>query len=382
MANRQCTHCGSGDHKTYLEPNIDRNMQRVKALIDFGTMSIFYRRAYLGNSSYHTNRHSPSPWPGDDVCKGELKGKSCGSVFWITSTGWRIGGFSSPNDGIQPSLGLAMARNPEMDCCNGRLPALWTPNGLQRAKIPEADRTSPLTERGEGHKIISPATAFDHLWGSEEVVEAFALWLGECQGLLGAALEGITIGQRNHRMLNARAGAEAVVASEEWQSDGAWRTATGSPRHDGRNWTTGVVYCDELSDPANLGPLPISTLPKHATMQTRLTRIGTDIVNVEMVTDDGGRIPAQYQDFTISRFVVCSWDRRTMWTNAAKTWQTPAPRLSRHPNGIQQEELFWLEEGRKTDRGNDRVTRIWGTTQIAWIYEISERASETKSWER
>jgi hypothetical protein len=33
-------------------------------------------------------------------------------------------------------------------------------------------------------------------------------------------------------------------------------------------------------------------------MQTRLIKIGTDIENVEMVmTDDRGRIPAQYQDF-------------------------------------------------------------------------------------
>jgi len=74
-------------------------------------------------------------------------------------------------------------------------------------------------------------------------------------------------------------------------------TATGSPRHEERNWTTGVVYCDEPSDPANPGPLPISTLPKHATMETRLMRIEIDIDNVEMVTtDDGGRIPAQYQE--------------------------------------------------------------------------------------
>jgi hypothetical protein len=75
-------------------------------------------------------------------------------------------------------------------------------------------------------------------------------------------------------------------------------TATGLPRHEGRNWLTRVVYCDEPSDPANPEPLPISTLPKHATMQTRLMRIGTDIDNVEMVTiDDGDRIPAQYQEF-------------------------------------------------------------------------------------
>jgi len=69
----------------------------------------------------------------------------------------------------------------------------------------------------------------------------------------------------------------------------------------------GVVYCDEPSDPANPGPLCISTLPNHAPMQTWLTRIGTDIVNMEMLTTgDVGRIPAQYQEFTISGFVVSS----------------------------------------------------------------------------
>jgi len=75
-------------------------------------------------------------------------------------------------------------------------------------------------------------------------------------------------------------------------------SATGLPRHEGRNWTTRLVYCDELSDPAIPGPLPIPTLPKHATMQTRLTRIGIDTDNVEMVTtDDWGRILAKYQQF-------------------------------------------------------------------------------------
>jgi hypothetical protein len=59
-----------------------------------------------------------------------------------------------------------------------------------------------------------------------------------------------------------------------------------------------VVYCDEPSDPANPQPLPIATLPNHATMQTRLMRMGIDIDNVEMVTtDDGGHIPAQYDEF-------------------------------------------------------------------------------------
>ena len=59
-----------------------------------------------------------------------------------------------------------------------------------------------------------------------------------------------------------------------------------------------MVHCDELSDPANPGPLPISTLPRHATMQTRLIGIETDMDNVEMVTtDDGGWIAAQYKEF-------------------------------------------------------------------------------------
>jgi len=94
-------------------------------------------------------------------------------------------------------------------------------------------------ERSPGIQLLG-ATTFDHLWASEEVVKAFAIWLGECQGLLGAWLEGITECERNPRMLNARAGAAVVVAAEEWHGDGAWMTATGSPRHEGRNWSTGL----------------------------------------------------------------------------------------------------------------------------------------------
>jgi len=33
--------------------------------------------------------------------------------------------------------------------------------------------------------------------------------------MLGASLEGITVGERNPRMLNVRAGAAAVVVAEE-----------------------------------------------------------------------------------------------------------------------------------------------------------------------
>jgi len=154
---------------------------------------------------------------------------------------------SRPNEGIRPSLALAVARNPEIDLSKGRLTALRASNGPQRAKIPEADHTSQ-PERGEGTKMVHVppgiqlvgAAAFDHLRASEEVVDAFVIWLRECQGLLGAWLEGITGSERNRRMINARAGGAAVVAADEWHSDGAWMTATGSPRHEGRNWSTGL----------------------------------------------------------------------------------------------------------------------------------------------
>jgi hypothetical protein len=85
------------------------------------------------------------------------------------------------------------------------------PNGPQQAKIPEADHASPLPERGEENTTDEPppdiqllgATSFGYLLGSEEVVEAFTIRLGECQGLLGVSLEGITEGEGNPRMLNA-----------------------------------------------------------------------------------------------------------------------------------------------------------------------------------
>jgi len=107
------------------------------------------------------------------------------------------------------------------------LTALQTPNGPQWAKIPEADHASPLPEHSEGNTNIDPppdiqllgATTFGHLLDSEEVVKAFAIRLGECQGLLGASLGaslgGIIEGEGNLKMLNARAGAAAIVVAEE-----------------------------------------------------------------------------------------------------------------------------------------------------------------------
>jgi len=115
------------------------------------------------------------------------------------------------------------ARNPDIDWTKGQLTALRTPNGLQRAKITETNRPSPLPECGEENTNDEPppdiqllwATSLGYILASKEVVEAFTIRLGECQRWLGASLEGITGGERNPRMLNAQAGAAGVVAAEE-----------------------------------------------------------------------------------------------------------------------------------------------------------------------
>jgi len=43
-------------------------------------------------------------------------------------------------------------------------------------------------------------------------------------------------------------------------------------------------------------PSPLRQCMLKCRMQKRLMRVETDIVNMEMVTDDGGRIPVQYQE--------------------------------------------------------------------------------------
>jgi len=134
-------------------------------------------------------------------------------------------------------LGLTSfeARNQHMDRTIWSFIALRTLNGLQQAKIAEADCISPLPARGEDNSNYEPppdmqllkATAFDHLLAGEEAVQAFTIRLGNNQGLLGALLKGITEDEGDSGMLNVRADAAAVVAAEEWHSDTAWMTATG-----------------------------------------------------------------------------------------------------------------------------------------------------------
>ena len=47
------------------------------------------------------NQHSTSPWPGDDICKGEPKGKSLCSAFeYLEPVDKSEVLVSRPNDGI------------------------------------------------------------------------------------------------------------------------------------------------------------------------------------------------------------------------------------------------------------------------------------------
>jgi len=70
-------------------------------------------------------------------------------------------------------------------------------------------------------------------------------------------------------------------------------------------------------------------------MQQWLMRIGKEIVNVEMVRDDGGRIPAQYHDCRILVRYLDNMDRcsKDMPTLAAVN-------LSWYAKGIGEEERF------------------------------------------
>jgi hypothetical protein len=93
-------------------------------------------------------------------------------------------------------------RNPEIDWAHRRLTGLRSPSvsGVEEmtpmstsvaSKVSEAENDK-LLGRGPSMQTLG-ATAFDDLLARDEVVAAFALWIGECTGLVGAALEEITL---------------------------------------------------------------------------------------------------------------------------------------------------------------------------------------------
>ena len=212
-----------------LVQNIHGNMQRVKALIDCGAMSIFISPSLLRKLELP---HEPSFTSTQGLngqvmmsAKESRKASLLVQYFEHLKPVDELEVLVIPMKAYNLVLGLRWfkARNPEIDWTEGRLTALRKPNGPQRAKIPESDHASPLPERSERNTNVDPppdiqllgATAFDLFSASEVVVEAFAIQLEKCQGLLGASLEGITEGEGNPRMLYPRAGAAVIVAAEE-----------------------------------------------------------------------------------------------------------------------------------------------------------------------
>ena len=109
-------------------------------------------------------------------------------------------------------LGLPwfQSRNPDVDWQCGRLLALRTPAGAEVVAVDRVDhqecpgnvpgctaRQEACSEGGGGIPDIQKleATAFHNLLASEQVIGTFFLRVGDCTGLLGASVEGITDGE-------------------------------------------------------------------------------------------------------------------------------------------------------------------------------------------
>jgi hypothetical protein len=109
-------------------------------------------------------------------------------------------------------LGLPwfQSRNPDVNWQSGRLLALRTARGAEVVAVDRVDhqecpgnvpgstvREEACSEGGCGIPDIQilGGTAFDDLLALEQVVGTFFLRLGDCTGLLGATVEGITDGE-------------------------------------------------------------------------------------------------------------------------------------------------------------------------------------------
>jgi hypothetical protein len=117
---------------------------------------------------------------------------------------------------IVPGLPWFRARIPEIVWNLRRLTALRSPNSPQAAdKLSGEDKPPPeahekLSERDEDRPApdveLLGATSFDDLLAGEEVVEAFALRIRECAGLMGATLEITALSGEKPRRWTRRAG--------------------------------------------------------------------------------------------------------------------------------------------------------------------------------
>jgi len=191
-------------------------MQRVRALIDSGATSIFMTlrlRKRLGladEPAYVTtlglNSHVMAH--ASESRKTTFKVQYMEHLSLVQESEVPV----VPMRAYDLVLGLPwfQSRNPDVDCQSGRLLALQTPEGADVVAVDRVDhqecpgnapgctaREEACSEGGGGIPDIQilGATAFDDLLASEQVVGTFFLRVGECTGLLGATVEGITAGE-------------------------------------------------------------------------------------------------------------------------------------------------------------------------------------------
>jgi len=155
-------------------------------------------------------------------------------------------------------LPLFQFRNHDVDWPRGRLLALRTPRGVEVVAVDRVDRWqchrkwAGLTAweevcsgggGGTPDTEVLGATAFDDVLASEQVVGTFFLRVGDCSGLLGATVEGITDGEWDRpKALDGRAGSSGSSCSRRvYEQCGPWMTATSTARHEGSTGWRGLA---------------------------------------------------------------------------------------------------------------------------------------------
>jgi hypothetical protein len=202
--------------------DIDGEMQRVRALIECGATSIFLGPRSLKKLGIsHEAAHITTLGLGGQIMQ---HAKDIRKTSITVEYMEHLAPVAEPEVLVVPMraynqvLGLQWfrARNPEIDWNLRPLTALPSPNGPQPAGIligedkPPAEAHEKLPERDQDTPApyieLLGATAFEDLLAGEEVVEAFALRIGECTGLLGATMEITTLSGEKPRRWTGRAG--------------------------------------------------------------------------------------------------------------------------------------------------------------------------------
>jgi len=197
-------------------------MQCVRALIDCGATSIFIAPRLLKKLVIsHEAAHITTLGLGGQIMQHAKDGRKTSITVQYME---HLAPVTEPEVLVVPKRAYDLVlrlpwfrgRNPELDWNLRRLTALRPPNGPQAAHIISGEDKAPpeahekLLERDKDTPApniqLLRATASDDVLAGEEVVEAFALRIGECTGLLGATMEITTLSGEKPRRWTRRAG--------------------------------------------------------------------------------------------------------------------------------------------------------------------------------